>query len=130
MSGTCRRDTIWMPGIWATSLLVMLVVTTNDTLGGGWTEQTPLPAQKQQKPRTLGITTDVTPLKIVGLNNYRRLQGVPTWDAFRRPWKEVSRQVAAKPQGGAGWWGGNCRCVMLTHLNRNMKNMVSAKPPA
>ena len=30
----------------------------------------PLPAQKQQKPRTLGITTDVTPLKIVGLNNY------------------------------------------------------------
>ena len=23
----------------------------------------------------LGITTDVTPLKIVGLNNYRRLQG-------------------------------------------------------
>lgn len=30
----------------------------------------PLPAQKQQKPRTLGITTDVTPHKISGLNNF------------------------------------------------------------
>ena len=70
MSGTYSRDSIWMPGIWATSLLVMLGVTTNDTLGGGWTEQTPLPAQKQQRPRTLGITMDVTPFKIVGLNNY------------------------------------------------------------
>ena len=30
----------------------------------------------------LGITTDVTPLKTVGLNNYRWLQGVPTWDTF------------------------------------------------
>ena len=57
-------------------VIVMLGVATIDTLGGGWTEQpSPLPAQKQQRPRTLGITTDVTPLKIVGLNNYRRLQG-------------------------------------------------------
>ena len=37
---------------------------------GGLDRIDPLPAQKQQKPRTLGITTDVTPLKIVGLNNY------------------------------------------------------------
>ena len=29
----------------------------------------------QVGPVSLGITTDVTPLKIVGLNNYRRLQG-------------------------------------------------------
>ena len=89
-----------MPGIWATSLLVMLVVTTNDTLGGGWTEQTPLPAQKQQKPRTLGITTDVTPLKIVGLNNYRRLQGVATCDTFRWPWKDKPVQLEQVSTGG------------------------------
>ena len=80
-------------------------VATIDTLGGGWTEQTPLPAQKQQRPRTLGITTDVTPLKIVGLNNYRRLQGAATCRTFRRPWKEVLRQLAAKPQGRIAAYG-------------------------
>mgnify|MGYP003590653447 CR=1 FL=1 len=35
-------------GIWATSLLVMLGVTTNDTLGGGWTEQTPYQLKKSK----------------------------------------------------------------------------------
>ena len=65
-------------GIWAAALpsalmmlIVMLGVATIDTLGGGWTEQTPyqLKNSKNRAP-PLGITTDVTPLKIVGLNNY------------------------------------------------------------
>ena len=60
------------------------------TLGGGWTEQ--------------------TPLKIVGLNNYRRLQGVPTWDAFRGAGKEVLRQVDAKLLSTA-----TQRCGKLPH---------------
>ena len=53
-------DTIWMTygyrghmgsGISLSigEVKVMLGVTTNDTLGGGWTEQTPLPAQKTAK---------------------------------------------------------------------------------
>ena len=53
MSGTYRRDTLWIPygyrghmgNVIKTSLIVTLLVvrgvTTNDTLGGGWTEQTP-----------------------------------------------------------------------------------------
>ena len=57
----------------------------------------------QVGPVSLGITTDVTPLKIVGLNNFRWLQGVPTWDTFGWPEKEVSAQVAPKVQGGAPW---------------------------
>ena len=41
----------------------------------------------------LGITTDVTPLKIVGLNNYRWLQGVPTWDTF---WRSAANRRSNK----------------------------------
>ena len=62
MSDTCRRDTIWIPygyrghmgsGISLSigEVKVMLGVTTNDTLGG-LDGTDPLPAQKQQKPRT------------------------------------------------------------------------------
>ena len=52
----------------------------------------------------LGITTDVTPLKIVGLNNFNGLPQMER-DKLVAEWcrlvgREVSAQVAQKPQGG------------------------------
>ena len=87
MSDTYRRDTIWMPYGYRGHMGSVINLINND------------------------VNTDVTPLKIVGLNNYRRLQGGATCTTFRRPWKEVLRQLAAKPQGriaadGAGQAGG------------------------
>ena len=68
-------------GIWAAALpsalmmvIVMLGVATIDTLGGGWTARIDPPTSSKKTAESahppLGITTDVTPLKIVGLNNY------------------------------------------------------------
>ena len=36
---------------------------------------------------------------------------------------EVSFQHETKPQGGAGWWGRNCRWPKLGHLDRSMRNV-------
>ena len=49
---------------------------------------------------SLGITTDVTPLKILGLNNFRWLQGVPTWDAFTGAGKDKPVQLEQVSTGG------------------------------
>ena len=65
-------------GIWAAVLASVLVrlkrctdVTTNDTLGGLDRIETPYQLKNSNdRAPPLGITTDVTPLKIVGLNNY------------------------------------------------------------
>ena len=65
----------------------------------------PLPAQKKQRPRTLGITTDVTPPKIVGLNNFRWLQGAQVAQAggrgkrFLRKLRKKSKVVQAGGEG-------------------------------
>ena len=83
MSDTCRRDTLWIPYGYRGHMgsgITIINADGNRDVGcsyyrhpwRGLDRIDPLPAQKNSKDRALplGITTDVTPLKIVGLNNY------------------------------------------------------------
>ena len=115
MSDTYRRDTLWIPygyrghmgsgiNLIISEVKVMLGAATCRTFGG-LDGTDPLPAQKKQRPRTLGITTDVTPPKIVGLNNFRWLQGAQVAQAggrgkrFLRKLRKKSKVVQAGGEG-------------------------------
>lgn len=57
-------------------------------------------------------------LLIIGLNNFRWLQGAASCRTFGWARKEVSFQHETKPQGGAGWWVWEDKVAQLAPVSK------------